>query len=450
MRKSVFSLALVAITTVTLAVPVHADEVTLKLWSRADRSGPLRAANINDAARAVNDMLKAAGSETTIALELIENNAKGFDADALDIMKAFAVDEGPDIFVAAHEWLGAFAEEGYVYNLESFIEANPNFFDDIIPALWDSVSYKGARVGVPQDSEVRMFFLNNDILRAMGKDQAFIDALPGQVLAGEFTMYDMADLAAEAVSSGAAEFGLLHRPNVGPDFQMAMASFGLDLYNDETAQLQLSKKALSDFYNWLKYSVDKGAIPRDITTWAWDSVHEGFRGGKALSKFHGIWNVPAQMESFGVSTEEEYFNKVTWIHAPAGEKGGKPSNLSHPIVYAVSAKSEHPELAAWLVALASQHVPNTEHAITTGHTPINYGQAAMSRFVEDGWALRAGTPMLDYATFMPNHPEIGRYNAMIFQGIQAVETGEMDPEEAVEFVVEEMEVELAEYVDILD
>ena len=46
----------------------------------------------------------------------------------------------------------------------------------------------------------------------------------------------------------------------------------------------------------------------------------------------------------------------------------------------VSAESEHPELAAYIVGLASQNMLNTEHAVTTGHTPINYGQAAMPRW----------------------------------------------------------------------
>ena len=74
----------------------------------------------------------------------------------------------------------------------------------------------------------------------------------------------------------------------------------------------------------------------------------------------------------------------------------------------------------------------------------------MPAFQKDGWALIAGTPMLEYAEFMPNHPDIGQYNALIYQGIQAVETGEMTPEEAVEFVVEEMETELGDEVIILE
>ena len=446
--KSLSAAALLAVTSV-LSAPVFAETVTLDLWSRADRSGPLRAGNIVEAADQLNRMFEAAGSETRVAINLIETNHQGFDADALALLKAHSVGETPDIMVAAHEWIGSFVEAGLAANLEEHIAASPWFYADLIPELWTSVMYKGERYGIPQDSEIRMFFVNNDILRAAGYDQDFIDALPGRVDSGEFTMYDWCDLAADTVEKGAAKIGWVHRPNVGPDFQMAMASFGIDIYNDEEAKLQITKSGLTEYYGWLKYCVDNGSLPADMTTFSWDSTHAAFRGGDALGKFHGIWNVGAQMEAFGLTGADDYFDKLTWIHAPAAEKGGEPKNLSHPIVYIVG-ETEHKDLAALLVAMASLPVPNTAHAVGTNHTPITYGQVAMPDFQEKGWALVAGTPLLARAEFMPNHAKIGQYNAITYTGVQAVETGEMTPEEAAEMVIEELEIELGDDVIILD
>ena len=101
----------------TIAVPVFADEVTIKLWSRADRSGPLRAGNIVSAADQLNNMFEAAGSDTRVKVELIETNNKGFDADALALLKAHSVGDTPDIAVVAHEWIGSFVEAGLAANL---------------------------------------------------------------------------------------------------------------------------------------------------------------------------------------------------------------------------------------------------------------------------------------------------------------------------------------------
>ena len=431
-------------------VPAFAEDITINLWSRADRSGPLRAGNIVGAAELLNKQFAAAGIDKTITVELHENNAAGFDADALDLLKAFAVDRGPDVYVAAHEWVGAFADAGYAMNLEEHIAAYPEYYSDIIPVLWESTRVQGARHAIPQDSEIRMFFYNKNMLREIGKSDEFIESLPGLVESGEMTIFELTDLAKEVVDAGAAQYGMVHRPNVGPDFLMAMASFGFDPFDEESGKLQASESALAAFYGWLKYAVDQGALPENMTSWSWDSVHAAFRGGESFMKFHGIWNVGPQLEAFGVSTEEEYFRTLGWVHSPAAERGGRPANLSHPIVYVVNPSSEHADLAALLVAIASQGYFNTPHAVTTNHTPINFGQASMPRFVEEGWALRAGTPMLEYATFMPNHTRIGEFNAIIYKGIQGVETGRLSPEEGAAFVVEELESELGGDVVILD
>src|SRR5688572_8137044 len=111
-----------AASTMIGASVASAEEVTVKLWARADRSGPLRAGNIVAAAEPLNAALKAAGSDTVVKVEVFEGPATGFDADALDILKAFSVKEGPDVFVAAHEWVGEFAKSGYAMDMETFVK----------------------------------------------------------------------------------------------------------------------------------------------------------------------------------------------------------------------------------------------------------------------------------------------------------------------------------------
>ncbi len=108
--------------------------------------------------------------------------------------------------------------------------------------------FKGVRYGVPQDSEVRMVFVNNDKLRAMGKSEDFIKTLPSKVDKGEFTAADLCDLGAEGVQKGVVKIGLLHRPNVGPDFQAVITPFGADPYDAKAGKLRASKKGLGDFF----------------------------------------------------------------------------------------------------------------------------------------------------------------------------------------------------------
>ena len=445
--KFALAVTLGVVFTSTIATPSVAEDVVIKVWSRADRSGPLRAGNIVAAGDTLNKMLAAINSDKRVKIELNETNAKGYDDDALDLLKAFAVDKGPDIFVLAHEWTGAFAQAGYALNLEDHIAKNPELYGDIIGALWQSVTYKSARYGVPQDSEVRMFFLNNDKLRRLGMTDKEIAALPAKVDSGEFTANDLCDLAGQAVQKGVVKYGILHRPNAGPDFQMLTDSFGLEPFDKQSAKLQASKSALRDFYTWVKYCVDKKAISPNNTAMSWDAIEQAsFAGEEALAFFHGVWRVTDQMKAFNLKGKDDYFHKFTWINAPAGKKGGKPANLSHPIAYAVSAKSKNKDLAAYIVALASQPIPNMHHAVSTNHTPINYGEQSMPEIVDKGWALVAATPMLKYASFMPNHPKIGQYNAIIFKGIQGVETGRLTAPAATDFVIDELQNELGKDV----
>src|SRR5437762_1335881 len=176
---------------------------------------------------------------------------------------------------------------------------------DIIGPLWQSVTYKGARYGVPQDSEVRMFFLNNDKLRKLGMSDKDIAALPAKVNAGEFTMNDLCDVAGQAVQKGVVKYGILHRPNAGPDFQMLTDAFGLEPYDKQTAKLQASKAALRNFYTWVKYCVDKKVLSPNNTSMSWDAIEQAsFAGEEALVFFHGVWRVTDQMRTLKLAGKD--------------------------------------------------------------------------------------------------------------------------------------------------
>ena len=102
-----------------------------------------------------------------------------------------------------------------------------------------------------------------------------------------------------------------------------------------------------------------------------------------------------------------------------------------------------------LVAYATLPYYNTQHAVTTAHTGILHGQASMPDY-EDAWYLQAATPMLARSTFIPNHPDFGRYNGILFKALQGVETGRLTPEEAVEFLEDEMSNELGDELKVVD
>ncbi len=432
----------------------YAEEVVVKMWARADRSGPLRAGNVVAAAEALNMALKAAGSDKTVKVEVFEGPATGYDADALDILKAFAVNRGPDVYVAAHEWVGEFAKSGYAMDLEAFIKKNQWAFSDVIPVLWESTKYQGKIYAIPQDSEIRMFFYNKDMLRKIGKSEEFVNNLPVMVDKGEFTMQDLSNLAKEVVDKGAAQIGIIHRPNPGPDYLMSFASFGVKFMDEKSGQLLLPKAEMRKGLEWFAWNAANGVTPKNNTAMSWDEIQSAFKSEKAFIYHQGVWAVGEWMlgDAKGGNWPKDqagYFKKIGWLHAPAAVKGGEPANLSHPIVYVVNPKSKNAELAATLLAYASLPHFNTKHAVTTAHTGILNGQRSMPDYA-NAWYLEAATPMLARSTFIPNHPEFGRYNGILFKALQGVETGRLTPAKAIEFLEDEMTNELKGNVKIVE
>jgi inositol-phosphate transport system substrate-binding protein len=91
----------------------------------------------------------------------------------------------------------------------------------------------------------------------------------------------------------------------------------------------------------------------------------------------------------------------------------------------------------------------TKHAVTTAHTAILNGQRSMPEYA-NAWYLDAATPMLARSTFIPNHPDFGRYNGVLFKALQGVETGRLTPAKAIDFLEDEMTNELKGSVKVVE
>lgn len=153
------SFCLTVSTIAMTAAAAHAEDITIKLWTLADRSAPARVTNIEAAADLMNHQFEAAGSDTRVVIDANASTVQGWDDLALDTLKAFAVGMGPDISVLPHEWIGQFADAGYAMNMDAEIAAKPWVYGDILPNLWEAAKGSdGSIYGVPQDAEIRMFF----------------------------------------------------------------------------------------------------------------------------------------------------------------------------------------------------------------------------------------------------------------------------------------------------
>jgi inositol-phosphate transport system substrate-binding protein len=423
-------------------------EVVIRAAVRADASGPDRAVNLKRAVERLNPKLP----DVTIRLQLEEPPTPGWAEETTRLMRAFAAGEGPDIYAIAHEFVGMFAKAGHALILDDLIKKYPETYNDFFPSQWTSVKHRGRIYGIPQDTEARMVYFRIDRLRQFGWSDAQIRGLPGRVEKGDFTLTDMAELAQQVKDRGLVDWGFYHRPTRGPDYYQIILAFGGRLQDERSGRLVLDRSATLDFLRFLHDAVHRYRItPSGMTNIPWRSILGPFSAeGKILFFMGGIWQSGEFIRDYGVSRDpNDFFSRIDWMLIPAGRKGGRPVTLSHPIIYVVSARSKEKDLAFRIVTEASSADLNAIHSVNSYHIAIRRAVVQMPEYKNHVWLNRA-TPLLEYATFIPNHEDFGRYDQIIYEAIQAVETNRLTPDAALQFVETQMRAQIRDQLMVVE
>jgi inositol-phosphate transport system substrate-binding protein len=124
---------------------------------------------------------------------------------------------------------------------------------------------------------------------------------------------------------------------------------------------------------------------------------------------------------------------------------GKALTLTHPLVYMISAESEHPDVAMALIAAVTTPEANNRHAIDSFHLGILQSQVESEAYLNHPVLSRAHY-MLDYTTGAPNNPDLPAWQNAYWLGIQAAETGTNTPQEALELATAQLKNELGDKV----
>lgn len=410
-----------------------------------------RVENLVKASETLNQELKAQGKHTVVKVET--NSFDGsWDDYAKQFMLAFKAKKDPDIYATGHENVGWLADGKYILSLDEL--KNSKEYADVIPKLWGAVTYKDHVWGAPQDTEARPVFFNKDVLKKMGWSEQQINDLPEKVKAGEFTLADMTKLAEDAQHKGLVEYGIVHRPKDGPDFQALAYDYGAKLYDPANNKIVLDKKAVSKQLSYYAEIANKKLIPDHLTSMEWSNIHKTVVNGKTLFYYGGIWNV----FNWSQDNYHEKLGKVDakWVNQhfgmmliPAAEKGGKPVTLSHPFVYTVSAHTAHPELVKRLLELVANPQLQVEHDVTTYHLPVTKSAAEDPTFKKDV-TLGNVAYMTNYTTFLPNSDAFPKYSKAVFNAIQAVELGKKTPENAMNDLEVELKNDLGDKLEIIE
>jgi inositol-phosphate transport system substrate-binding protein len=262
----------------------------------------------------------------------------------------------------------------------------------------------------------------------------------------------MAELAQQVKDKGLVDWGFYHRPTRGPDYYQIILAFGGKLQDEKSGRLVLDRSATLDFLRFLHDNVYKYKItPSGMTNIPWRSILGPFSAeGKIQFFMGGVWQSGEFIRDYGVtSNPTEFFSRIDWMLIPAGRKGGRPVTLSHPIIYVVSARSRERDLAFRLVTEASSTDLNAIHSVNSYHIAIRKDVTQTAEYRNHAW-LNKATPLLEYATFIPNHEDFGRYDQIIYEAIQAVETNRLSPDAALQFVETQMRSQIRDQLMVVE
>lgn len=434
---------------VTVEKEPEVQVIKLTAWTIGpDEASYYRRDNLIDAAKRLNQDLEALGSNVRVELEATFDTGDWGDYKQKFILAAQA-GNAPDIILSGHEDVAPWSEAGYIIPLDDYIQQYwESTYQDIIPTLWKSVEYKGKKWAVPQDTEARPMYFSKLLLRKWGWTEDQINALPEQVKAGEFTLYDMLELAKKAQDEGIVEegHGYWPRPRKGGDFYHIYFAFGGEMQDPESGKLVVVEDALR---KWLQFHYDTvftyKTTPEGFIGTDWKIWHETVSAAdKVLFWNGGTWHWAEWQVNYN-RTEDFLWENVGFMLIPAGEPGKKPTTLSHPLVYMVSSSSKHPDLAFRIITLATTPDLNARHAVTSAHLAILQSEINHPAYKANKF-LQQVAYMVDYTNFQPNSPHFGEYDRIMWTALSAVMAGDMSVDDAVAFVKDEMQAALGDEV----
>lgn len=429
------------------SVAIAAAQETVSITIRCKASPPEEDWRCNNFAEVEEQVEAELGIQ--LELDLVQDN-KDWGEYKNEFVLASEAGEAPDIVLSGHEDIGAWAPAGFIIPLDDLI-AQHVAFEDVVPALWDSQKYAGQVYAVPQDAEARPIFYSKLLLRDLGWTEEEIESLPERVMNGEYTFEDMIATAQEAVDEGVVDEGngFWHRPSNGPDFLYYYYGMGGQVLDDE-GNLVVDRAPLLRVYELLGGMVESGVMRSDMTGIDFNEVWHPTVAVADVVLFAagGTWNWPNWALNFVADRggDEYLFENIGLTLVPAMDTG-QPITLTHPLSYMVSSSSDNPDVAMALIAAITTPEANNRHAIDSFHLGILNAQVESEEYAGNR-LLSSAHYMLDHTTALPNHPGWNAWSSAYYTGIQAVETGDATPEEAVDIVINQLTNELGDQITV--
>ncbi len=348
---------------------------------------------------------------------------------------------GYDVLSMPYEYLGSFAEQGYIVPLESELKAGagstPGFDPaDLLPTLWDeSAKWKDHVYGMPSNSAVMMMFYRKDLFENAQEKEAFqkkygYPLAPAQTwqqyhdIAEFFTRKAGDTLAGEKLTQdfyGVTLAGKRHIATALEWFNYAW-TYGGGLF-DASGQLAADSPANVESLKYWQGLTDYA--PPGYTSATWDEVTAALQQGTAAQAITwadtaGAMEDPAQSKVKG---------KIGYTSIPTLKEGDKRVAHLGSWLYAINKDTKNKEAALLFMKWALSKQTQLDIA-KAGGLPATSSAFSDPALTEQLPYWKATMQSLNEARIRPRIPQWGAISDALSLNLSQVMAKEMTPEEA--------------------
>ena len=166
-----------------------------------------------------------------------------------------------------------------------------------------------------------------DHMKAIGYSDAQIDALPGNIQSGAYTLQNVLNDAKAIQDAGLVEpgYGFYPRASNGPDYWQFYLSFGGKM-EDGNGKLVYDRAAMTKFF---VDAVALGITKKNHLGMDWGQWYSEVANGKAGMWHGGTWHYQRYIREGNT----DFFGTVQFSLIPAVDADGTSNTITHPLVY---------------------------------------------------------------------------------------------------------------------
>jgi len=420
---------------VTLPAPVPGAE-RVSVWVQSARWHCWRA------------YLPALAAEANDLPVSVETKAQNTEVDFFwtDLMAAAEAGSGPDITIQTGS-LEQWVEAGHLAPLDECL-ARHAAFDQIPESLWSTAVVDEQTYGVPLDVHLYLLFFNKSLLKEVGWSDAQIAALPQQIAAGHFTLFDLLDVAQQAVAQGVIEpgFGYWSELTQSIEIQSLYLAFSERMDVSAENRLVINQRHLRETYDFVQ-RLARSPVARRLfpavteSTWSNQLVrHDAIAEGRVLFWHDFTLDTTNLWYDFPKTAGRmfEHFGVAPRPSAISGAPGTIRINPTFYVVTSESASGRRQQSAACNVLAATVNPElNARQAKAVMGLGTIRNQVAHAAFADHPLAHLAA-PLLENSRIVHLKPTQAAYLQTLARFAQAAEADRLSPEAAAAQAVAEV------------